>query len=72
VRAKNVGKKSPEKGQKSDFYIRKNIVRKKWGEKRAKQFLQKHTNSASKNVGKKSKEKVRKPVFYIRTNIVTK
>jgi len=57
VRAKNVGKKTSEKVRKSVFYIRTNIVPKNWGEKRAKQFFQKHTNSATKKVGKKSSEK---------------
>ena len=43
-----------------------------WGKKRAKQFFQKHTNSASKKCWEKNRlEKVRKNVFYIHTNIVT-
>jgi len=33
------------------------------GNNRAKQFFQKHTNSARKNVGKKSSEKSAKKVF---------
>jgi len=60
---KNVGKKSSQKVRKSVFYIRKNIVTKKWGEKRAKQFFQKLKNSASKKcwekiVGKKGKKAI--------------
>ena len=43
------------------------------GKKRAKQFFQKHTNSASKICLEKDRlKKVRKHVFYIHTNIVTK
>ena len=43
------------------------------GIKRAKQFFQKHTNSASKKCGGKNRRKeVRKTFFYIHTNIVTK
>ena len=43
------------------------------GGKRAKQFFQKHTNSASKKCWEKNLlKKVRKHVFYIHTNIVTK
>ena len=43
------------------------------GEKRAKQFFQKHTNSASKKCWEENRrKKVRKTVFYIHTNIVTK
>jgi len=42
------------------------------GKKRAKQFFQKHKNSASKKCGKKDRgEKGRKNVFYIQTNNVT-
>jgi len=60
-----------EKGRKNVFYI-PNIVNKKGGKKRAKQFFQKHTNSASKEYWEKNRrEKVRKNVFYIHTNIVT-
>jgi len=47
-------------------------VTKKWGKKRKKQFVLKHTNSAGKIVGEKSSEKMQKKVFYIHTNIVTK
>ena len=40
--------------------------------KRAKQFFQKHTNSASKKCWEKNRrKKVRKTYFYIHTNIVT-
>ena len=39
--------------------------------KRAKQFFQKHTYSASKNCRKKSSGKSAKNFFYIHTNIVT-
>ena len=43
------------------------------GEKRAKQFFQKHTSRASKKCwGKNRREKGRKKFFYIHTNIVTK
>ena len=43
-----LGKNRRKKVRKPVFYIRKNIVTKKWGKKREKQFFQKHTNSASK------------------------
>jgi len=43
------------------------------GGKRAKQFFQKRTNSATKKCWEKNRrKKVRKSVFYIRTNILTK
>ena len=43
------------------------------GIKRAKQFFQKHTNSASKKFwGKNRLKKMRKSFFYIHTNIVNK
>ena len=43
------------------------------GKKRAKQFFQKHTNSANKKFWEKNHLiKVRKNVFNIHTNIVTK
>ena len=52
------------------FYIHTNIVTKKWGKTREKQFFQKHT---IKNCWEKNRrKKVRKNVFYIHTNIVTK
>ena len=58
VRAKNVGKKSTEKIAKNVFlYSHEYRAEKMVGKKRAKQFLQKHTNSAFKNVGKKRSEK---------------
>ena len=68
-----MGKKSSEKSAKNVFlysheYRDQNIG----GTKRAKQFFQQDTNSASKYVGKKSSKKSAKNVFYIHTNIVTK
>ena len=42
------------------------------GTKRAKQFFQKHNNSASKKWGKNRRKKARKTFYYIHTNIVTK
>ena len=57
------GKNRRKKVIKTFFYIHTNIVTKKWGgEKRAKQFFQKHKNSASKKcwekiVGKKSEKR---------------
>jgi len=58
--------------RKSVFYIRTNIVKKNGGEKPAKQFFQKHTNSAPKKVGKKIVGKKFEKRFYIRTNTVFK
>jgi len=60
-----MGKKSSEKSAKNVFYIHTNIVTKKWvGEKRAKQFYQKHKNSAIKKRWEKNRrKKVPKIVF---------
>ena len=58
--------------EKRFFYIHTNIVTKKGGEKLAKQFFQKHTNSARKNVKNNRRKKVRKTFLYIHTNIVNK
>ena len=53
-----------KKLRKKVFYIHTNIVTKNGGEKRAKQFLQKHTNNARKICwGKKSLEKSSKTRF---------
>jgi len=48
-----LGKKSSQKSAKTRFLNSHEYRTKKWGKKRAKQFLQKHTNSASKKVGEK-------------------
>ena len=68
-----LGKKSSEKSAKNVFlYSHEYRDQKMGGTKRAKQFFQKHTNSASKKCGKKDRrEKGRKNIFYIYTNIVT-
>ena len=51
--------------RKNVFYIHTNIVTKKLGgKKRAKEFFQKHTNSAKINVGKNLRKKVKKTIFY--------
>jgi len=66
------GKNRRKKERKKLFYFHTNIVTKKWGKKRAKQFIQKPTNSAIKNVGKKIVgKKGEKNVIYIQTNNVT-
>ena len=59
------GKKSSEKSEKNGFlYIHTNIVTKKWGEKRAKQFFKKHKISAIKKcLEKNRRKKVRKTFF---------
>ena len=69
-----LGKKSSEKSAKNVFlYSHEYRDQKMGGKKRAKQFFQKHTNSASKKcLGKNRRKKVRKTFFYIHTNIVTK
>jgi len=74
VRAKNVGKKSSEKSAKIVFlYSHEYRELKMVGTKRAKQFFQQHTNSASKKCWKNNRrKKVRKTLFYIHTNTVTK
>ena len=69
-----LGKKSSEKSAKNVFLYSHEYRDQKMGEtKRAKQFFQKHTNSACKKcLGKNRRKKVRKTFFYIHTNIVTK
>ena len=69
-----LGKKLTEKSAKNVFLYSHEYRDQKMGEKkRAKQFFQKHTNSASKKCWeKKSSEKSAKKVFYIHTNIVPK
>jgi len=58
------GKKSSEKSAKNVFlYSHEYRDQKMGGTKRAKQFFQKHTISASKNVWKKSSENSAKNVF---------
>ena len=56
-------KKSSEKSEKNVLYIHTNIVTKKWGGKRAKQFFQKHKNSAIKKCMEKIAGKSAKKVF---------
>ena len=64
-----LGKKSSEKSPKNVFLNSHEYRDQKMGGgKRAKQFFQKHTNSAIKNVGKKSSEKSAKG-FFIFTRI---
>jgi len=60
-----LGKKSSEKSAKSVFYIRKNIVTKKWGGKREKEFFQKHKNSATKKSWEKNVGKMCEKAFLI-------
>jgi len=73
LRAKNVGKKIVAKNfEKKIFYSHEYREQKMGGKERAKQFLQKHTNSASKNIWKKIVAKNSKNFFYIHTNIVSK
>ena len=67
-------KKSSGKSAKYVFlYSHEYRDQKKRGEKSAKQFFQKHSNSASKKCwGKNRRKEVRKTFFNIHTNIVTK
>ena len=59
-----LGKKSSEKSAKNVFlYSHEYRDQKMGGKKRAKQFFQKLTNSASKIVGEKMSEKTAKNVF---------
>ena len=69
-----LGKKSSEKSEKNVFlYSHEYRYQKMGATKRAKQFLQKHTNSASKKCWEKNRrKKVRKTYFYIHTNTVNK
>ena len=68
------GKKSTKKLRKKFFlYSHEYRAEKMGGKKRAKQFFQKHTNSAKKKLWEKNRLLiVRKNVFNIHTNIVTK
>jgi len=45
------------------------MVTKKWGEKRAKQIFQKHSNRASKKCWEKNRRKIWKKMFFIFTRI---
>jgi len=54
------------------FYFHTNIVPKKWGEKRAKQFFRNTRKVRSKMLGKIRRKKVRTTFLYIHTNIVQK
>ena len=69
-----LGKKSSEKSAKKLFlYSHEYRELKMGGKKLAKQFFQKHTNSASKKFWEKNRrKKVRKSFFYIHSNIVNK
>ena len=69
-----LGKKSSEKSAKNVFLYSHEYRDQKMGaKKRAKQFFQKHTNSANKKFWEKNRRKnVRKTFFYIHTNIVIK
>ena len=69
-----LGKNRRKKVRKKVFlYSHEYRDQKMWGKKRAKQFFQKHTNSARKKYWEKNRrKKVRKTFFYIHTNIVTK
>ena len=65
-----LGKKLSEKTAKNVFYIHRNIVTKKTkGTKRAKQFFQKHTNSAYKKCWEKNRRKKCEKRFFIFTQI---
>ena len=68
------GKKSSEKSSKNVFfYSHEYRDQKLGGNKRAKQFFQKHMNSSRKKCWEKNRwKKVRKTFFYINTNISTK
>jgi len=70
-----LGKKSSEKNAKNVFLYSHEYRDQKMGggKKRAKQYFQKHTNSANKKCwGKNRRKEVRKTFFFIHTNIVTK
>ena len=65
VQAKMLRKKSTQKREKKRFLYSHEYRDKKWeGKKRAKEFFQKHTNSAKINVGKKSSQKSEKNNFF--------
>ena len=60
MRTKIVGKNIVSKSSKTRFLYSHEYRHKKWGEKRAIQILQKHSNSAKKMLGKNRLKKVRK------------
>jgi len=73
VGAKNVGKKSSEKGAKKRFLYPHEYRSKKWGGKNPGHNFSRNTRIVRpKNVRKKIVGKVRKSVYYIRKNFVTK
>ena len=68
-----MGKNRRKKVRKTFFIFTQISLPKNGGKKRAKQFFQKHKNSAIKKCWEKNRrKKVRKTFFYIHTNIVTK
>ena len=68
-----LGNKSSQKSAKTLFLYSHEFRDQKMGEKSAKQFFHKHTNSASKKCWEKNRlNTVLKQVFYIHTNFVTK
>ena len=68
-----LGKKSSERSEKNVFLFIEYRDQKMGGKKRAKQILEKHTNSANKKCwGKNRRKEVRKTFFFIHSNIVTK
>ena len=70
MRAKNVGEKSSEKSAKYVFlYSHEYRDQKMGGTKPAKQFFQKHTNSASKKCWEKNRRKKVRKTFFIFTQI---
>ena len=71
VRAKNVGKKIVGKSAKNVFLYSHEYRDQKMGvKKRAKQFFQKHTNSASKKCLEKNRRKKVRKSFFIFTQIL--
>jgi len=65
VRPKNVGKKSSEKSAKKRFLYPHEYRDQKMGEKRAKQFFQKHTNCATKKCWETIVRKKFEKAFFI-------
>jgi len=69
VRAKNFGKKIVAKKCEKSFLYSHEYRDEKMGEKRAKQFFQKHTNSASKKCWEKNRRTNVRKKFFIFTRI---
>jgi len=65
----NVLEKNRRNNEQKSFLYSQGYRDQKWGKKRTKQFVLKHTNSAAKIVGEKSSRKSAKKTFFTFTRI---